>query len=104
MFGSLLPVPTHLWLVSSPVTMMYSVQSLSQSSSPALTFLTQDDSEQCPVAIRADIEEGRLGLWGLEVPLPIRGSGRFEVLFLDDGLRIFRSGGSLAVQIKSTYL
>ena len=66
----------------------------------------QDDSElSCPKRIRANIEGGLLHLRGWELPLPfIRGSGQFEVVFLSDQLRLFRSGGSLAVQVKASLL
>ena len=70
----------------------------------ALHPLQDDSDKNCPKAIQANIESGKLCLRGLEVPLPIRGSGRFEVMFLDEELRIFRSGGSIAVQIKATTL
>ncbi len=65
----------------------------------------QDDSTNSPKPIRADIEGGRLHLWGWELPLPfIRGSGTFEVMYLDNELRVFRSGASYAVQVKASAL
>lgn len=60
----------------------------------------QGDGNSMPVAIRADVEQGCLHIGdSLEVPLPIRGSGTFEVLYTDGVLRIFRSQGSYAVQV-----
>lgn len=50
--------------------------------------------------MQANITSGNLHLFGLDVPLPIRGVGTFEVLYLDDSLRIFRSFGSYAVQVR----
>ncbi|GBF91172.1 metallo-dependent phosphatase [Raphidocelis subcapitata] len=57
-----------------------------------------------PQAVRADIERGALHAFGLDIPLPIRGSGRFEVLYLDDALRVFRSGNAVTVQMKRSEL
>ena len=63
-------------------------------------LIQQDDSECCPKLIQANIEGGLLSLWDWTFPLPIKGSGTFEVTYLDDELRIFRSGSSLSVQVK----
>ena len=57
-----------------------------------------------PQPVRADIEAGALFAFGREVALPIRGSGRFEVAYLDADLRVFRSGGSVSVQVRKGYL
>jgi len=58
-----------------------------------------------PVPVRADIQGAKLYLWGAELDLPfVRGSGFFEVMYLDDELRIFRSGSSIAVQVKVSAL
>jgi hypothetical protein len=58
---------------------------------------------QLPVAVRADIRQGAAQWAGnrVAVPLPIRGSGQFEILYLDDVLRIFKSGSSLSVQVRA---
>lgn len=64
----------------------------------------QDNSPILPKTIQANITSGLLHLFGLDIPLPIRGTGRFEVLYLDERLRVFRSGGALAVQVKEQYL
>lgn len=64
----------------------------------------QDDSVSLPKPIQANIRSGLIHLWGLDIPLPIRGTGYFEVVYLDDRLRVFRSGGALAVQVKQQYL
>ncbi len=64
----------------------------------------QDDSVSLPKPIQANIISGLIHLWGLDIPLPIRGTGYFEVVYLDDRLRVFRSGGALAVQVKEQYL
>ena len=70
------------------------------------TLFRQDESvKSCPKALQANIESGEINLWGLKVPLPIRGSGIFEVLYLDDELRVFRSGqDTYAVQVKEAAL
>lgn len=64
----------------------------------------QDDSVSLPKSIQANITSGNIHVWGLDIPLPIRGTGYFEVVYLDDRLRVFRSGGALAVQVKEQYL
>lgn len=56
---------------------------------------------QLPLAVRADIERGSLNAFGASLPLPIRGSGMFEVLFSDAQLRVFKSGKSYAVQVRT---
>ncbi|KAG2453734.1 hypothetical protein HYH02_001945 [Chlamydomonas schloesseri] len=70
--------------------------------SAAGTYEPVDDSAVTPKAIRANIRSGRLVAWGLDVPLPIAGSGLFEVVFVDEqvGLRVFRSSGRYAVQVR----
>jgi ATP-dependent RNA helicase DDX54/DBP10 len=69
-----------------------------------LLLLPQDDSLDLPKAIQANISTGLIHLWGLDIPLPIRGTGYFEVVYLDDRLRVFKSKGALAVQVKQEYL
>lgn len=41
---------------------------------------------------------------GARVPLPIQGTGQFTIVYLDDQLRVFRSGGALAVQVREACL
>ncbi len=65
----------------------------------------QDEAvKSCPKSLQANISSGLINLWGLQVPLPIKGSGVFEVLYLDDELRVFRSGLTYAVQVKEAAL
>ncbi|KAI8469863.1 MAG: hypothetical protein J3K34DRAFT_521872 [Monoraphidium minutum] len=68
------------------------------------SYAPLDDGAATPKAIRADIAFGSLHAFGRDIPLPIRGSGRFEVMYLDDTLRVFRSGGSISVQVKKSEL
>ncbi|KAG2486135.1 hypothetical protein HYH03_015228 [Edaphochlamys debaryana] len=64
-----------------------------------------DDSPVLPKTIRANIASGRLVAWGLDLPLPfIAGTGLFDVLYIDDSLRIFRSSNRFAVQIRKDAL
>ncbi len=57
------------------------------------------------MTIRADITSGRLRAWALDLPLPISGSGTFEVLYVDERLRLFRSNGTTyAVQVRADLL
>lgn len=69
-----------------------------------LLLCPQDDSLDLPKPIQANIRSGLIHLWGLDIPLPIRGTGYFDVVYLDDRLRVFKSGGALAVQVKQQYL
>lgn len=72
---------------------------------PGSVFLSsQDGSRSLPKAIRANIQSGLVHVAGLDIRLPIRGTGRFEVVYLDERLRVFRSGGALAVQVKQRLL
>ena len=65
----------------------------------------QDASSSTPKAIDVRIDGGALHLFGTRVPLPIRGRGSFEVAYLDDTLRIFRSpNGSVSVQVREDML
>ncbi|KXZ47428.1 hypothetical protein GPECTOR_35g866 [Gonium pectorale] len=68
------------------------------------TYEPLDDSRVTPKAIRASIRTGRLVAWGLEVPLPIAGRGVFEVVYADEQLRVFRSSGRIAVQVREDRL
>lgn len=54
--------------------------------------------------MQANITSGLLHIFGLDIPLPIRGTGQFEVLYLDEKLRVFRSGRAISVQVKQQYL
>lgn len=66
--------------------------------------LLQDDSTQLPKRVEANITSGQLHAFGLTLQLPIRGTGYFEVIFLGEQLRVFRSGNALAVQVKESCL
>lgn len=68
------------------------------------TYLPEDDSMETPKAVSALISSGSLHLFGITIPLPIRGTGVFQVEYLDDCLRIFRSGGAIAVQVRQDKL
>mmetsp|Transcript_413 Transcript_413/g.920 ORF Transcript_413/g.920 Transcript_413/m.920 type:complete len:242 (-) Transcript_413:195-920(-) len=57
----------------------------------------------CPVPYQVAIEEGSLMVGERSWELPISGPGRFEVLYGDAKLRIFRSAGGLAVQVPSDF-
>jgi hypothetical protein len=64
----------------------------------------QDDSLSLPAPIQANISSGLLHILGLDIPLPIKGTGQFEVVWLDSNLRVFRSSGAVSVQIRRQYL
>ena len=65
----------------------------------------QDDNATTPVWIEASIASGCLHVGGREVGLPIRGSGRVSIAYLDASMRIFRdSRGSTTVQVKEAEL
>jgi hypothetical protein len=60
-----------------------------------------------PVRCNASIERGAVTLsarhasgGAYSLPLPIRGNGTFEVCYVDDALRVFRSATGLAVQVR----
>ena len=57
-----------------------------------------------PKTLQANIRSGRIVAWGVDLPLPIAGSGRFDVLFVGGGLRLFRSGGRTVVQVREDLL
>ncbi|KAF5830712.1 hypothetical protein DUNSADRAFT_14118 [Dunaliella salina] len=64
------------------------------------TFEVQGEASSLPVTVQANINEGRLHFFGRELPLPIKGKGLFTILYIDDKVRIFRSGNSYAVQVQ----
>lgn len=65
----------------------------------------QDDgATNMPKAVKANIQQGNLHIFGFDIPLPIKGTGMFEVMYLDDTLRIFKSGASYAVQAREDRL
>lgn len=64
----------------------------------------QDDSTVTPLNIRVKISSGRLFLGSLELPLPIFGTGYFEVVYVDEALRVLRSASRIAVQIRADRL
>lgn len=68
------------------------------------TYTPLDDSPSLPKPIQANISSGCIHVFGVDIPLPIRGTGLFEVVYLDERVRVFRSGGALAVQVKEEYL
>ncbi|MEW5299512.1 MAG: hypothetical protein WDW36_002523 [Sanguina aurantia] len=53
-----------------------------------------------PAPITVTITSGTVNAWGRVINLPIQGTGKFEVAYLDEDLRIFRSQGSIAVQVR----
>jgi hypothetical protein len=55
-----------------------------------------------PVRCNAFIERGALALRGTAraLALPINGKGTFEVCYMDEALRVFRSDTGLAVQVR----
>lgn len=57
----------------------------------------------CPVAFDVSIEEGACLLGTRRFDLPISGPGRFEILYGDDSVRVFRSSGGVAVQVPSDW-
>eukprot|EP00967_Tisochrysis_lutea_P065311 scaffold84901_cov15-Tisochrysis_lutea.AAC.1 len=67
-------------------------------------FHAQGEASSLPVTVQANIEEGRLYFFGKELPLPIKGKGLFTILYIDDKVRIFRSGKSYAVQVRCSAL
>eukprot|EP00775_Hariotina_reticulata_P005867 gene5867-6108_t len=68
------------------------------------SYLPLDSSAICPKKIQANISSGMIHVLGFDVPLPIKGTGEFEVVYLDDRIRIFRSGRAISVQVKQSYL
>lgn len=68
------------------------------------TYEAVDDSRVTPKRIKATISSGRLRAFGAEVPLPIAGSGFFDVMYADDAVRVFRSDSSYAVQVRADVL
>jgi hypothetical protein len=55
------------------------------------------------VAFDVSIEAGALAVGQRSYGLPISGPGRFEVLYGDAQLRVFRSAGGVAVQVPSDF-
>jgi hypothetical protein len=64
----------------------------------------QDASTRTPKVIDVQVNSGLLHVAGVDVPLPIRGKGTFEVCYLDSNLRVFKSGSSYSVQVRAEYL
>jgi hypothetical protein len=69
-----------------------------------LLAILQDDGRNLPAPIQANISSGLLHILGLDIPLPIRGTGQFEVAWLDSNMRVFKSSGAVTVQIRQQYL
>ncbi|KAK9826161.1 hypothetical protein WJX81_002496 [Elliptochloris bilobata] len=69
------------------------------------TYRPLDASATTPVEIKASIESGCLHLGRRQVGLPIKGSGRVSIAYLDADLRVFRSSsGSTTVQMREAEL
>lgn len=64
----------------------------------------QGEANTTPQRVRATITSGSLKAFGRDFGLPISGKGDFEILFCDGTIRIFRSTGSLAVQVRADKL
>jgi hypothetical protein len=63
------------------------------------SFATQDGTATLPKRIDAFIERGNIIVGDTNILLPIKGTGYFDVMYLDKQLRIFRgNNGSLAIQ------
>lgn len=59
----------------------------------------QEDATSLPMRIVASVATGQLIAFGFNIPLPIKGSGLVDLLYLDQDVRIFRSPqGSVTVQ------
>lgn len=69
---------------------------------PACVLLLQD--VYLPVRVRARINSGSIGIAGASLALPIAGVGEFDVLWIDQALRVFKSGGAVAVQVQASHL
>ncbi len=64
----------------------------------------QEDARGCcPMAFDVTIEAGSCVIGGREFGLPISGPGRFEVIYGDAGVRVFRSSGGTVVQLPSDW-
>jgi hypothetical protein len=57
-----------------------------------------------PVEVDVQIAGGALRAFGRELPLPIRGAGVFTIAYLDDDVRVFRSGKAVSVQVRAAAL
>lgn len=68
------------------------------------TYQPADASAETPKLVNVSITSGSLHVLGADIPLPIRGKGVFEICYLDESLRIFRSAGSYAVQVRQDKL
>lgn len=64
----------------------------------------QGASATTPQRVKAYISSGNLRAFGRDIALPIKGTGEFEVLYCDGSVRVFRSSGSLAVQVRADKL
>ena len=63
----------------------------------------QQETASLPARLEVGVSGGALGVLGLSIPLPIKGTGQVDLMYLDRDLRIFRSPdlGSTAVQMRS---
>lgn len=59
-----------------------------------------------PVPITASIQRGAVHVLGVQLPLPIRGSGKVDIAYLDTSVRVFRvpKSGSVTVQVRRDVL
>lgn len=74
---------------------------------PSFFVFIQGDSSNTPVEIEATVEKGALHLFGLRIPLPIKGSGKVNLVYIDNKskiMRIFNSQGSISVQVREDWL
>jgi hypothetical protein len=75
--------------------------------SAAGTYSPTDPKDNAlPKEVDVEITGGEVRAWGGTVPLPIRGTGKFWIEYLDDaGIRVFRStGGGLTMQVRQDVL
>jgi hypothetical protein len=71
----------------------------------AVQFPVQGQAKRMPVLVRADIQRGELRAFGRRLALPIRGSGRVSIAYLDECLRVLQDAhGGVAVQLRQDVL
>ncbi len=68
------------------------------------TYSPRGAPRETPVEVDVLIADGALRAFGRELPLPIRGAGVFTIAYLDDDVRVFRSGKAVSVQIRAAAL
>ena len=68
-------------------------------------YTPTNSSTVLPKEVDVSITGGEINAWGTRIALPIKGSGKFFIEYLDDTIRVFRStGGGLTVQIREDKL